>query len=137
MNDTRNPSVQVQAGKTYFLRIINISGFAQYYFHIDQHNFTIVETDGIYTEPREAGDLFIANGQRYGVLLKTRSTATQNYAMLGMMDPNGFDPTVPAPIENNVTGVLVYNREFHVLFRSLALTTSHSFSPNSNYVTSS
>lgn len=49
-------------------------------------------------------------GQRYGVLLKTHSTATQNFAMLGMMDPNGFDPTVTPPIANNVTGALVYNR---------------------------
>ena len=136
MNDTRNPSVQVQAGKTYFLRIINISGFAQYYFHIDQHNFTIIETDGIYTQPQEVGDLYIANGQRYGVLLKTHPTTTQNYAMLGMMDPNGFDPTVPAPIENNVTGALVYNRKFHAAFRSLTLTTASSRSTNSHYVSS-
>lgn len=63
MNDTRTGLQSiVQPGKTYFLRIINISGFAQFYFHIDQHNFTIIEIDGIYTQPQPAGDLYIANG---------------------------------------------------------------------------
>lgn len=54
-------------------------------------------------------------GQRYGVLLKTQATATQNYAMLGMMDPNGFDSSVTPPIYNNVTGALVYNRKYFSL----------------------
>jgi iron transport multicopper oxidase len=62
MNDTTTLQTAVQAGKTYFLRIINMSGFAQFYFHIDQHNFTIIETDGIYMHAQPAGDLYLANG---------------------------------------------------------------------------
>lgn len=61
MNETRTGlQTVVQPGKTYFLRIINVSGFAQFYFHIDQHNFTIIETDGIYTQPQPVGDLYVS-----------------------------------------------------------------------------
>jgi iron transport multicopper oxidase len=114
MNDQINPQFSVQANKTYFLRIINISGFAQFYLHIPNHNFTIIETDGIYTQPTHAQDLYLANGQRYGVLLKTHPTSTQNFPILGSMDLNGFDSgSITPELQQNVTGALVYNCKHH------------------------
>jgi iron transport multicopper oxidase len=110
MNDQQGPKFSVQAGKTYFLRIINMSGFSQFYLHIDGHNFTIIEADGVYMQPQPVQDIYIATGQRYGVLLKTMLTSTQNYAILGAMDKRGFDPAaVPPNINPNVTGALVYD----------------------------
>lgn len=115
MNDQINPHFAVQPNKTYFLRIINLSGFAQFYLHIPGHNFTIIETDSIYTHPTFAQDLYIANGQRYGVLLKTLPKTTQNYPILGTMDPSGFDPDAMAAVpdlQQNVTGALVYDSKY-------------------------
>jgi iron transport multicopper oxidase len=124
MNDQTNPHFSVQPGKTYFLRIINLSGFAQFYLHIPGHNFKIIETDGIYAHPTFAQDLYIANGQRYGVLLKTFPTAAQNYPILGSMDPNGFDPDAMAAVpdlQQNVTGALVYDGEYLQIYDLLLL----------------
>lgn len=112
MNDQTSPTFTVVTGKTYFLRVINMSGFAQFFLHIDGHNFTIIETDGVYTKPAPAQDLYITTGQRYGVLLKTLPTATKNFAILGSMDMDAFDPAaVPAGLNPNVTGALVYDGE--------------------------
>lgn len=110
MNDQEGPTFSVQPGKTYFLRIINISGFAQFNIHIDHHTFEIIEVDGVYTRKQPVQDIFIATGQRYGVLLKTMPDNAQNYAILGAMYMDGFDPgAVPPEMKPNVTGALVYD----------------------------
>jgi iron transport multicopper oxidase len=113
MNDQEAPRFSVQPGKTYFLRIINMAGFSQFYIHIDDHDFTIIEADGVYTRPQQTQDLYIATGQRYGVLLKTRPTADKNYPILGALDVGGFDPkAIPTDLMPNVTGALVYDGMF-------------------------
>ena len=109
MNDQEQPTFPVDPNKTYYLRIINMSGYAQFYFHIDAHNMTIIEADGVYSVPQTVEDLYIATGQRYGVLLETTPTADRNFAILGAMDLKGFEGSVPPPFNPNVTGVLVYN----------------------------
>jgi iron transport multicopper oxidase len=112
MNDETNPKLNVTAGKTYFLRIINMSGFAQFYLHIPEHNFTIIETDGVYTQPAHTNDLYLANGQRYGVLVKTHPASAKNFPILGSMDINGFDKgSITPEMQQNVTGALVYDGE--------------------------
>jgi iron transport multicopper oxidase len=110
MNDQEKPTFPVEANKTYYLRIINMSGLAQFYFHIDGHNMTIIEADGVYSVAQPVEDLYIATGQRYGVLLKTKPTADRNFAILGAMDLKGFPGSAPPPPHPNVTGALVYNR---------------------------
>ena len=108
MNDKRHPRFHVQPDKTYLLRLINMSGFAQFCVQIDGHNFTIIEADGVNTKRYPVENLYIATGQRYGALLKTKPTSLQNYAIQGAMDVNDFDSPArpPAP---NVTGALVYD----------------------------
>jgi iron transport multicopper oxidase len=108
MNDGQNVKLNVQPGKTYFLRIINMAAFAQTYLHFDQHKMTIVEIDGIYTEHKEVDSLYIAVAQRYGVLLKTKHSISKNYAALAMLDTTKFD-NVPGYLDPNVTGYLVYD----------------------------
>jgi iron transport multicopper oxidase len=110
MNDQNGPTFSVKPGKTYFLRLINMSGFSQFYIHIPNHSFTIIEVDGVYTRAQPVQDIYIATGQRYGVLLKTMPDNAQNYPILGVMDVDGFDPVaVPPEIKPNVTGALVYD----------------------------
>jgi iron transport multicopper oxidase len=94
--------------KTYLLRIINMAAFSQIYFHIDQHNMTIVEADGTYTHPTTVTDLYLATAQRYSVLVTGMAGATQNFAILASMDTNAYD-NVPSYLNPNVTGTLVYD----------------------------
>ncbi|KAK4986627.1 hypothetical protein LTR50_005154 [Elasticomyces elasticus] len=107
-NDAQNIALNVLPGKTYFLRTVNMAAFAQFYLRFDQHQLTIIEIDGVYTKPTTVDTLYVATGQRYGVLLKTKPTATQNYAFLGSMDTTKFD-RVPGYLNENVTGNLIYN----------------------------
>ncbi|TKA73136.1 hypothetical protein B0A49_07323 [Cryomyces minteri] len=109
LNDAQSISLNVQPGKTYFLRTVNMAAFSQFYLHFDQHQLTIIEIDGVYTKPKTVDSLYIANGQRYGVLLKTKPTASQNYAFLGSMDTTKYD-RVPGYLKENVTGNLVYSK---------------------------
>lgn len=47
INDNYNSSFYFIPGKTYRLRVINMAGFATFYFDIDGHNMDIIEVDGV------------------------------------------------------------------------------------------
>ncbi|GKT49915.1 iron transport multicopper oxidase FET3 [Colletotrichum spaethianum] len=110
MNDTQNLTVSVQPGKTYLFRMVNMAAFAGQYVWIEGHNISIVEVDGVYTEPAEASMIYISAAQRYSFLVKTRNDTTSNFAIVGSMDTEQtlFD-TLPADLNYNVTGWLVYD----------------------------
>jgi iron transport multicopper oxidase len=110
MNDSQNIKLDIQPGKTYFLRIVNMAAFSQSYLHFDQHTMTIVEIDGIYTKHREVDSLYIAVAQRYGVLLRAKADTSRNYAALAMLDTTMFD-NVPGYLNPNVTAYLVYDNQ--------------------------
>ncbi|KPI42463.1 Iron transport multicopper oxidase FET3 [Cyphellophora attinorum] len=103
MNDTQNATISVQPGKTYFLRIINMAAFAPQYFWIEGHSFKIIEVDGIYTEATEADQLHISAAQRYGVLLTTKNTTNENFAIVGSMDTDLFDAIPDGLNPNEIT----------------------------------
>lgn len=114
MNDAQDVKLNVQAGKTYFLRVINFSAFSQIFLHFDQHKMTIIEMDGIYTHPRTVDTLYLAVSQRYGVLLEAKQSPRRNYAAIARLDESMFDgygeADYPAStIKPTVTGYLVYD----------------------------
>ena len=86
MNDTQNFTLSVHPNKTYYLRLANIGAFAGQYFWIEGHNMTIIEVDGVYTEPAETNMIYLTAAQRYGVLVTTRNETSSNFAMVGSMD---------------------------------------------------
>jgi iron transport multicopper oxidase len=47
---------------------------------------TIIEVDGVYTEPAETDMIYLTAAQRYGVLVRTRNDSSSNFAMVGSMD---------------------------------------------------
>ncbi|KIX07946.1 uncharacterized protein Z518_02600 [Rhinocladiella mackenziei CBS 650.93] len=109
MNDTQNLQIPVQAGRTYFLRIINMAAFAAQYFWIEGHTFRIIEVDGVYHEPAEASMIYVTAAQRYGVLLTTKNETDSNFAIMGSMDQELFDQ-IPDGLNPNVTSFLVYDK---------------------------
>ncbi|CZR53837.1 probable iron transport multicopper oxidase FET3 precursor [Phialocephala subalpina] len=108
MNDTQNLTVPVQPGKTYLFRVVNIGAFAGQYLWFEGHNMTIVEVDGVYTDPAEAELIYIAAAQRYSFMVTTKNETSVNYAIVSSMDTSLFD-TIPDGLNWNVTGWLVYN----------------------------
>ena len=107
-NDAQNISFSFTPGKTYFVRIISMAAFAATYITFDQHQMTIIEVDGIYTEKQTVDSIFITAAQRYGVLITAKASSNENYAFLGSFDLTMFN-TLPAYLNPNVTGYLVYN----------------------------
>ena len=112
MNDTQNMTINVQPGKTYKFRIINMAAFAAQYIWIEGHNMSIVEVDGVYTEPASASMLYITAAQRYSVLVTTRNDTSANFPIVGSMDQVRISMTW-------YTSLLIVHRIFLTLFQIL------------------
>ncbi|KAI9721597.1 MAG: hypothetical protein M1828_005087 [Chrysothrix sp. TS-e1954] len=110
MNDSQNVTFQIQPGKTYMFRIINVGAFVSQYFWIEGHTMRIVEVDGVYTEPAEAEMLYISSAQRYSILVTARDDGNQNFPIVSSFDQTLLD-TIPATLKPNVTGWLQYNKD--------------------------
>ncbi|OMP82929.1 Iron transport multicopper oxidase FET3 [Diplodia seriata] len=108
MNDTQDLIFHMIPGKRYMFRLLNIGAFAAQYVWFEGHTMSVVEVDGIYTEPAEAERLYITAAQRYSVIISAKNETNSNYAFVGSMDEDLFD-TVPSTLNNNVTGWLVYD----------------------------
>jgi len=81
-----------------------MGAFAAQYLYFDQHDMTIVEVDGIYTEPYKVSQLFLTVAQRYSVIVTAKSNSKQNFAVVASMDEGMFDETViPPGLNNNVS----------------------------------
>lgn len=109
-NDTMNTSIPVRPNTTYMLRLINIGAFVGQYFYIENHTLTIVEIDGVYTEPAEADILYISVAQRYAVLVTMKDTTDVNYPIVTVADSVLLD-TVPSNLKLNNTNWLQYNAD--------------------------
>ncbi|KAK5006672.1 hypothetical protein LTR28_006213, partial [Elasticomyces elasticus] len=108
LNEGQDTKYPVKAGKTYFVRVINMAGFSQMYLNFDEHDVTIIEADGVYTEPKKVESLYVATAQRYGVLLKAKSHPRRNYAITAELNTQMFD-TTPPYVHKKVTGCLEYD----------------------------
>jgi iron transport multicopper oxidase len=86
LNDTQNLTVSIEPGKTYLFRMVNIGAFAGQYVWFENHTMTIVEVDGIYTEPAEANMIYLAAAQRCSFLITAMNDTATNYAFVASMD---------------------------------------------------
>ena len=107
-NETRNNTWKVEPGKTYFVRIINIGRFVSQYVWMEDHEFTIVEVDGIYVEKNTTDLIYITVAQRYGVLITTKNSTDKNYAFMNRVDIDMLD-VIPDELELNGTNYIEYN----------------------------
>ncbi|KAF5360046.1 hypothetical protein D9758_007627 [Tetrapyrgos nigripes] len=62
--------INVEQGKRYRFRVINISGYAAFTFSVDNHDLKIIEADGISHEPVDVEGFEILVGQRYSAVLE-------------------------------------------------------------------
>lgn len=107
-NDTLNSKIPVKPNTTYLMRIANIGAFVGQYLYIEDHNFTIVEVDGVYTEPAEASSIYIAVAQRYSIMFTTKDSTDKNFGIVTVADSSLLD-LVPSNLQLNQTNWLSYN----------------------------
>ncbi|KGU25593.1 iron transport multicopper oxidase FET3 [Candida albicans P57055] len=107
-NETRNNTWKVEPGKTYLLRIANTGRFVTQYLWMEDHEFTVVEVDGVYVEKNTTDMLYITIAQRYGVLITTKNSTNKNYAFMNRVDDTMLD-TIPKDLQLNGTNYIVYN----------------------------
>jgi len=62
-------SITVERGKRYRFRLVSISCQPNFMFSVDGHNLTIIEVDGVSTEPLVVNEIQIFAGQRYSFIL--------------------------------------------------------------------
>ncbi|KAI2633347.1 multicopper oxidase [Xylaria nigripes] len=108
LNDAHDVPFNVEPGKTYLLHVINPGNFVGTYLKIADHNLTIVEVDGVYTDPFTVDLLYLSAAQRYGVLLTTKESCDENFLIQAAVDISMFDE-IPEGYNPNFYGYLVYN----------------------------
>uniref|UniRef100_A0A1X7TWN3 Plastocyanin-like domain-containing protein n=1 Tax=Amphimedon queenslandica TaxID=400682 RepID=A0A1X7TWN3_AMPQE len=62
----------VTAGNTYRFRLIGAQSLYAYRFSIEDHNLTVIATDGQFIEPVRVDYIIIHSGERYDFLLKAK-----------------------------------------------------------------
>lgn len=102
-----NATLPFEPGKTYRLRVINMSALAAFFFWIDGHEMRIIEADGTDTQEQLVDMLSVSAAQRYSVLVTARNDTSSNWAIHANMDTTMFD-TVPSTLNPNVTSSITY-----------------------------
>ncbi|PWN97912.1 multi copper oxidase [Tilletiopsis washingtonensis] len=102
-----NATLPFVPGKTYRLRLINMSALAMYHFWIEGHDMRIIEADGVDTQELPVDAITISVAQRYSILVTARNDTAQNWGIHANMDPDMFD-VVPDDLQLNVTATLEY-----------------------------
>lgn len=115
INDASDTKIQVEPNKVYLVRFVCLGNWPGHTFVFDDHTMTVVEVDGVYTEPYEATGkkLRMATGQRMSVLIHTKPDASRNYAFWNTIDVNMMffyeNRSIPPNFNPNVTAWLVYD----------------------------
>ncbi|KAI9483639.1 MAG: multicopper oxidase-domain-containing protein [Benjaminiella poitrasii] len=105
-----NDSLTFEAGKTYRLRLINMSSFSMFYFSIDGHDMEVIEIDGVETQRHTVKSVYLTAAQRISVLVTAKNTTDTNYYMHADMNTDMFD-VLPDDLLYNLTIPLYYNKE--------------------------
>lgn len=109
-NDSYNYSWDVKPDTTYFLRIVNVGRFVSQYLYMEDHDFEVVEIDGVWVESNTTSMIYITTAQRYGVLVKTKSDTSKNYAFMAGIDTDMLD-TIPSTLSLNTTNTISYSKD--------------------------
>jgi iron transport multicopper oxidase len=115
INDAVNTTFLVQPDKTYLVHMVVVGNWPGFAVLFDQHEMTVVEVDGVFTDPFPVGErnVRLATGQRMSVLIHTKNDTSQNYAFWATMDVNMMffyeNRTIPQGFNPNTTAWLVYD----------------------------
>jgi iron transport multicopper oxidase len=83
--------INVEQGKRYRFRLVSISCDPNFVFSIDGHSFTVIESDGVNTQPVVADSIQIFAGQRYSFILHANQTVGNYWVRANPNNgPTGF-----------------------------------------------
>ncbi|KZO91089.1 multicopper oxidase [Calocera viscosa TUFC12733] len=99
-----------EPGKTYRIRFVSMSAFTKFDIAIAGHNMSIIEMDGVETEPFPVDFVPLSAAQRVSVLITARNDTSSNWPIMLNMDYEMFDmvPDALAPIVN-ISATIVYD----------------------------
>ena len=99
--------VSVSQGKRYRMRLISLSCDPFYTFSIDGHSMTVIEADGVNTQPLLVNNITIFAGQRYSFILNANQTVG-NYWIRA--EPRaGVDGGIPGYVGGINSAILRYS----------------------------
>ncbi|THH03129.1 hypothetical protein EW145_g6506 [Phellinidium pouzarii] len=93
--------IRAQPGKRHRFRIISTSCLPTYQFSIDQHNLTIIETDGTETHPNTVDVITVEPGQRYSVIV-TADKPVDNYWIRSIPVGGDGNPTTDGGVNSAI-----------------------------------
>lgn len=102
-----NATLPFEAGKTYRLRLINMSALSMFHFWIEGHEMNVIEADGVDMEAKAVDLVSLAVAQRYSILVTARNDTSENWLMHSNLDPAMFDK-VPDTLQLNITTPISY-----------------------------
>ena len=108
-NDTNTPfDLRLQKGKRYLLRIVNTAAVACGQFHIDNYTMSVVETDGVQIQPKDANTILLCAGQSYGVIVTGQEDPKEASNWVAKMRSDMLTRPPPSDDASTVIGKLVY-----------------------------
>lgn len=96
--------MDVVAGTSYRLRIINAAADSQFIFTIDNHTLEVIQTDFVPIVPYTSDAISISIGQRYDIVFTANATA-DNYWMRALINSACSNNDNP----DNVLGIIRYD----------------------------
>ncbi|KAJ1942973.1 ferroxidase fet3, partial [Linderina pennispora] len=78
-SDLQKTKLRFTPGKTYRLRLMNVSGTGMVRFGIEDHDMRVIEVDGTDVEEKVTSSMQLSVGQRASVLVTAKSRADTNY----------------------------------------------------------
>ncbi|KAJ1882410.1 ferroxidase fet3 [Coemansia sp. RSA 1722] len=100
-------TIKFEPGKTYRIRLINMSALAMFHFSIDGHKMRVIEVDGVTTEEQEVGNIRLSAAQRTSILVTALNSTDSNFVFHADMDTDMFD-SIPDGLNYNSTGIIQY-----------------------------
>jgi iron transport multicopper oxidase len=91
MNDGQPATYDIQPGKTYLFRILNMGAFPSFFVNFQGHDMQIIGIDGVTTQSTPATTLYVGAAQRYEVLVTGKGNASTNSAILALFDTSMFE----------------------------------------------
>ncbi|KAI9478938.1 Cupredoxin [Coemansia mojavensis] len=108
-NGNHTKPLRFSPGKQYRLDVASMAVTVWFKFTIPGHKLTIVEADGVETEPYSVDGLDLGPKQRYSVIVNAKPTAEFNYIYNATLYAN-FIPKWPGMNPRYYTGIVEYKK---------------------------
>ena len=110
-NKTRLEIFTVEEGSSYRFRLIGVQGLYSFKFSIDEHNLTVLSTDGSLIEPISTQFIILHTGERYDFILtanRPRSDVNDYWIRAETLEVDLDSPGPPYPSRGHVAEAILH-----------------------------